>query len=1373
MKQITPLRKLCYFFVFILLICTWHQGNSQEQIFNIQDLDLLDGFQSKTINNFLQDSSGEIWIVTSKGLISYDGTRVRDFTSHSTISKRPVQGIGEDDLGNIWVLNGEYDSTLDKPVSIFVKQIGEFIPLEEYLLESSEFSTKSLGVGALFNGTNVFINSSSYFNRHVLEYHVLELRDKKMSSLFKFNMNVRPTHRPFGYWKHSDNSYAILVSPIFPTDAINKKSYILNFDRKGRLLGEYEIDSSFPFFQKKYFSKIDYLKFIQSNKDVETFAKNMSNLLSSPDIEGEAIGVIDEHLVFFNTDKNFQYYDAYNFKYIKTVKNLYRENLQSQKWFLDGNYGLWTQDQNSILRLSIGESQFVKIFDIDENEYDRENRGLTHRGGEIYFVENAKLKKYKEERIEYANKLFDSLFVADVRFTGLMVADDKLYASTERHGLGVYSFGSGEPKVFDFADSTYRFVWQSYVDDSGQIWVGSEGLFKVDQERAELILAKEGDFGQLKDIVFYHFEDSEEGTWLCASDGLYLVNLQEQKIIAHYGAQKEGDFYIPVEHCLHMHKDKDGIIWIATKGQGVVKWNRNAKEYKSYTIENIGFSSDIVYAVYPDDFGNLWMPSYEGLMRFNKKSEAVSIFTEEQGLPNNEFNTISHFKDSAGLLYFGSISGLIRFDPGDFESKKSDDGNLIVQSAISRDRKTGEKNNILKKLNDENVIDIFTDNLVVDLEISMPNFERDKGILYSYKLAGEGRDWVFNKDGNIHLSDLDYGNYDLMLRAKSFTSKNWIEYDRPIRVKVHSPIHKRWWFIALVSLLVFGLIYISFKLYTKQLRKKQAALEQIVAERTAEIRFQAEGLKLQAEELKSLDKIKTNFFTNISHELKTPITLILGPLSYILDSSNKLNEAEVKNQLHILERNAKNLERLVQEILDLSKLEANKMQVEEVATNLNEFITYVISTFEPQMNSLGIRCELYNQVETSMNVLMDRSKVEKIFNNYISNAIKYTQNDGLIKIEIKTVADLLEISVKDNGEGIHEKDLPYVFDRFFQTKFGEHKLLGGTGIGLALVKELAELMNGKVEVKSEIGIGSTFSFSFPIVAVPTLKPVLLPPVLEYIDEKNEDVDVTSFAILIVEDNEDMRAFIKELLSNLYENIFIATNGEEALKILKENEFKIDLVITDVMMPKVNGLELFKHVRSAKVSSTIPFIMLTALASERDKLASLLVGVDDYLTKPFSVPELLARVNNLLVNYALRKESWLDENEKLRKNIDVELQEGETDINDAIPYDEQFVLQITDYIEANLIKEDLSVDSLARAFFVSKRTLHRKLKTMTGLTPNRLIKEVQLQKARKILEEDQNILISDVAHQVGFHQRSTFAIHFKKRFGIVPSKYKRE
>ena len=512
------------------------------------------------------------------------------------------------------------------------------------------------------------------------------------------------------------------------------------------------------------------------------------------------------------------------------------------------------------------------------------------------------------------------------------------------------------------------------------------------------------------------------------------------------------------------------------------------------------------------------------------------------------------------------------------------------------------------------------------------------------------------------------------------------------------------------------------------------------------------------EQLKELDLKKSRFFSNISHELRTPLTLIIAPLENTLD---KIADKESKNNIQLAHRNSQRLLELVDEILDLSKLESGQMQLHLTAIHLEEVLRRIFFSFQSIADIRRLKLEFNSKLTKNIWVKTDLPKLEKMLNNLLSNAIKYSEPGGNISLDVQTNPTsagnkTIIFQVTDTGKGIHQDDLPKIFNRYYQGSSGQ--LAGGTGIGLALTRELAHLFKGRISVKSEFGKGSVFTLALPFKVIEQ-PAVINAPSVETSSNKTEKVEPVSGTkavstytptllegqkpkILIVEDNPEMSRFLVQSLSPNYE-CTIAYNGKEALRQLETSHF--DLVTSDVMMPQMDGFEFLENVRrEGTVFKNIPFIMLTARTLEQDKLDGFQLGVDDYITKPFSVKELIARIQNLLKNKQGREDMKIEESADKK----------------ALKMAEQIVLD-------HFIEQDFGVHQLSALLTMSQRSLERLIKRLTGLSPVGFIREIRLQKAYQMLKRRQFLTVTEVRYAVGIENASYFNRKFKERFGVSP------
>ena len=668
-----------------------------------------------------------------------------------------------------------------------------------------------------------------------------------------------------------------------------------------------------------------------------------------------------------------------------------------------------------------------------------------------------------------------------------------------------------------------------------------------------------------------------------------------------------------------------------------------------------------------------------------------------------------------------------------------------------------------------------------ELEVALLNFNKSYQNRYFYKIDGIYDDWTRMQGNSVRINELPYGDYILRIKGQE-ANEQAASNELSIVVTMFRPFFFRRWFLILVIICIIGAVYGIFRWRFRRLNRAKIRLQETVAERTQEILRQKEELERQAKKLNDLDVIKSRFYANISHELRTPLTLILGHIDILTKDYFEQLDEKAKSSLTISKQNSLRLLKLVEEILDLSKLEAKQLELQTRDVKFYGFIHRFSDMFRSFASQKRIDFSKDFKLSQDLTLHLDQNKLEKILSNLLTNAVKYTQNDGKITFKVDELPrkeplnsdepSYIRIQVSDTGRGIHSDDLPRIFERFYQSEQPDTVAEGGAGIGLAYAKELTELMDGHLTAQSVLGQGSTFTLLIP------KKLAILGPTAHIENKKEQQglLDSQSYAeshglneidysapkpddyentpvVLVVEDHEQMRSFVCQVLSPFYQ-IKEASDGLEALKKLRKH--KIDLVVSDVMMPRMDGFQLLTEIKQEGKFGDLPMVMLTARAADDDRLQALTIGVDDYLTKPFNPQELLARTKNLLKNHQKRKKAT----EKMKNQSEEEF----------VPLDQLFVQKVKDFVQAELDNPQLSVRSLAEKLVISEIQLARKLKNYTGLTPIKFIRELRLQQARELLEGQKKETIAEVMYAVGFRQAGYFAKNYAARFGKLPSEY---
>ena len=645
-------------------------------------------------------------------------------------------------------------------------------------------------------------------------------------------------------------------------------------------------------------------------------------------------------------------------------------------------------------------------------------------------------------------------------------------------------------------------------------------------------------------------------------------------------------------------------------------------------------------------------------------------------------------------------------------------------------------------------------------QYSALSYHDEKVNQFQYYLEGFDKHWSnWSGETQSDYTNLSEGNYIFHVRAKNIYG--FIGNEDKYAFIILAPWYRSWWSFIFYGLVLLGFVSVIIKWRVNHFRKEKIALENVVKERTSQLSAQAKQLEVQAEKLKEVDKQKARFFANISHEFRTPLTLIKAPVDNALETSD---ESISKEDKIMIRNNADRLLRLVNQLLDLSKLDANSLELNLIQEDIYKFLRAVGSAFTSYADQRNINYHI-NIPEQKLNVMFDQDKLEKIIYNLLSNAFKFTGDKGEITINAHFEHHLLTIEIIDNGKGIIPEHLPHIFDRFFQSDNSLTREFEGTGIGLSLTKELVSLMKGDLQVESQPGIRSKFTVIIPIEEISIQKEdnpfnefksqsILSNENInsshDYVEDENTDKSI----ILIVEDNNDMRGFIKKELFQNY-RIFEAGNGVDGFEIAKKEI--PDLVITDLMMPKMDGMAFCNQLKNDEYTNHIPVIMLTAKAGQENKLEGLETGADDYLTKPFDKKELQVRINNLIL-----------QRQKLRKKFSKEiiLQPRNITISSM---DEQFLNKVEDLIEKNISNENFSAMEIQNALAISRAQLHRKMKAVTDQAPGEFIRRYRLERAAQMLKNKSGN-VTEIAYAVGFGSLSYFTRSFRELFNQSPSEY---
>ncbi len=888
-----------------------------------------------------------------------------------------------------------------------------------------------------------------------------------------------------------------------------------------------------------------------------------------------------------------------------------------------------------------------------------------------------------------------------------------------------------------------------------------------------------------KNSFLQELQPSRDGQlWITSSAGLWKIDYKKQQhiIIGREDGFKDYRFNTMLEN-------EEGELWIGTFTAGLHIYNPETKELKILDRAH-GLTSNRIASIVQDDQGIYWIGTYDGLSLVSPRGEVLVNLGKSDGLTHPEFNRFSAYKSRTGQLVLGTISGLNIIDPVRLKNELIVGGTpkIFLTNIHYYDKHQDRNVDLTNSVDFNKKISLSATNRSIGLQFALSSYINTDQNQFAYKLEGINDDWQYiGAQHNLSLSNLPPGQYDILIKGSNFRGI-WSETPLRISLKVHEFFYRQTWFY----ILCIGIIGLVAYIWIAYLRGEKKRLEQEVQKRTQRINKDKELIEHQAEELRHLDKSKSRFFTNISHELRTPVTLISAPIGYLLRQHGSTMQNEIKTSLQIVQRNAKKLLALVEELLELSSLDAGKNTLNLSPVLVKPYFDQLLAAFDSWVQHKNIELTVKNDLPAGTYYSLDKTRLAKIVNNLLSNAIKFTPESGSIRvvIEIQAFPDqsisnkktetnqptnsYLRLQISDTGRGILPEDLPYIFDRYFQTGRKEGAQEGGTGIGLSLSKELAHLMQGELTVSSIWTKGSTFTLSVPAEQAPgaapgsatdsLLTPIATPKLVDTptIDQTTVSTTKDKNGILIVEDNPDMQELLKTLLSATYHCV-VANNGAKAWQMLnnpKTPPIDFKLIISDVMMPEMDGYELLNRIKGHVKWQKTPVIMLTSRAAEEDKLRALRIGVDDYLSKPFSAEELKVRMANLIQNYQDR----LNFTTKNTHKVELDLEVGPTVEQEWLKQLEEAALEAIDK------GISLNASYLSSKMSLSDRQLLRRIKALTGLSIKNYMQEIKLQRARHLLETRAYQTIAEVAYDCGFNTPGYFTKVFLTHFGKRPSEY---
>ena len=917
---------------------------------------------------------------------------------------------------------------------------------------------------------------------------------------------------------------------------------------------------------------------------------------------------------------------------------------------------------------------------------------------------------------------------------GILLEENQAWVGLFKNGLKTIQLPqftvkhySGESLNFEEAS-----IYAICEDRYGQIWLGNGwSVYKGNKGTMNFKRMEEFGLNYIYDII----EDSDGYIWVATlGNGVFRYD-QSTREMKHYISNVEDNNSLSSNAISNITETSRGEIWFSTDRGGICRYNKVTDDFTSFSIKD-GFPDDVAYKIIEDKENNLWFGTNNGLVRFNPSSKEVKVLSNNNGLPFKEFNYKSALASTSGKLYFGGLNGFISFDPSLFEENKFIPPVYITKLTIfNKEVNLMSENSPLEKaITHSKKITLQHNQSNIGFEFVALSYTAPKANQYAYKMEGIDTEWTYtNSNHSTSYAKLPPGKYVFRVKGSN-NDELWNEAGTFIEIEILPP----WWQSKIAYTIYFVLsiflLYLLLNYYLRRTNKKRAEQQKL----------------FESEKEKELYSSKVEFFTNIAHEIRTPVTLINGPLESMMEMD--IQDPEMIRSLNIMNKNTSELLSLVNQLLDFRKVDSNKFIISLSMHNISELLRNTYSGFEAtaslQKKSISLLLP-----QKDIFTPADKEALVKIFNNLLSNALRYSEH--YIEIELTQEEDYVYIKVRNDGGLIPADARGKIFDPFYQVNT-HRNTASSSGIGLSLARSLSELHNGLLYY-NEYQDMNEFILKLP-TSNEEIKQEEIPE-NDYILTESEDKSEKQNAeiILVVEDNEEMLAFIVSKLKKQFA-VEKAINGVEALKVLDEKN--IDLVLSDITMPEMDGFELCKSIKGNLDFSHIPVVLLTAKNDLKSKIYGLEMGADAYVEKPFSMNHLITQLMTLLNNRRREKEAFMRKPFLPIQNIGMNKS------------DEQFIQKVINIIQENITDSNFNVERLSESVFMSRSNLHRKIKALTELSPTDFIRLIRLRKAAELIQSGE-YRIGEICYLVGINSSSYFIKLFQKQFGMTPKEFEKK
>lgn len=1352
----------------LLLQTTFVFAQSEHYIFS--KLDIYSGLSHNQVMAILKDPDGFLWFGTQSGLNRYDGYSFKIFRNKSddstSLNDNAISALYELPGGKMWVATGKAPCIYDSHTEKFDTSYANYL---QYLgLPSGTVTNIVKGNNGrywfLYDNTGLYLYSAK--EKKAIQYgqKFIPNSSDNISSIYETRDDKLWLVYQSGFLQEYDLKSNKVIFSSTALQKLNKgnNSYGILIDRDGDVwLWCYT-------FGVYLFHPPD--NSIRQFNESTSSSKLNTNLISQivQDNNG-LIWVATDHGGVNLIDKKNNFRTTYLLNDFRDPKSLSQNSITT---VYKDDYGImwmgtYKQGVNylngNIVKFPHYHHQATNAKSLQYNDVNRfvEDRSGniwigTNGGGLIYFDRtNNTFKQYLHDpnnKNSLSNNVIVSLWIDHENIVWIGTFYGGLN-SFDGNKFKHYRHNNNDPS--SLADDN---VWEIFEDRELNLWIGTlgGGLDRFDKKtkRFQHFQFEYGKPSPLpSNYISSILQDRKGNLWIGTNDGIAVLEKNNFSPKLYQHTNKKNSLSSSFIICLF--EDSKGRIWVGTR-EGLNLFNEQTNTFQTLTTSD-GLPDNLILNILEDDRQTLWLSTPNGLCnaipKETKNGIGLSIinYDEINNLQNREFNDNAALKTRAGELIFGGPSGFNIINPAKIEKPVYRPeivftGLQILNNNIEPGELINSRVLLKQSLPQTRSIDLKYKENVFSIEFASLDFAHRARDKYAYMLEGFNSDWLY-ADGNqrrVTYTNLDPGHYTF--KVKVLSGGNVWSKEKTLGISIAPPLWRTPVAYVIYALLIAGLLYLI----------RRITLERI------HMRFEVKQQRREAERAHALDQLKTKFFTNVSHEFRTPLSLVIAPLDKII---NNTNDEEQKKQLGLVQRNAKRLLNLVNQLLDFRKMEVQELKLHLAIGDIIQFVKDISCSFSDVAEKKGIQFSFQSNIE-ELEIYFDKDKVEKILFNLLSNAYKYTHDNGKVSVQLEYTPSLstetagtIAIEVGDTGIGIPAHMQEKIFERFFQTDVPDSMVNQGTGIGLAITKEFVKLHTGVITVKSEPDKGTCFTVLLPATKIN--EPVLRSPNINVSVEEADTLALEEIringktkTILVVEDNEDLRFYLKDNLKGQY-HIEEAVNGKEGWE--KIRQLNPDLVVSDIMMPLMDGIELARHIKTNTATAHIPVILLTAMGSEEKQLEGYKIGINDYVTKPFTFEILASRIKNLLAQQKL-----------LQKRFQKQIEVNPSEIT-VTPLDEKFMKQALEVVEKNMDNPDFSVEDLSREMNMSRVTLYRKTLSLTGKPPLEFIRSIRLKRAAQLLAKS-GMTIAEIAYEVGFNNPKVFSKFFKEEFKVTPSQY---